>query len=191
MMLNLDKEALKELLGDLPLAAELYWLLRQSDEPPVGGYELDQLKTVLPDWIAQTNAASRLNHSGKKVFIFTMLKYWVEQTTMLALALSALGNEVTLAYLPYAKWQVPINRFDLRRQSLYMRDALEPVESLVKLINSLDLPKAGDIPEALAEQMDAAGASSVFTSRGNCMVAAGGFCRVAGADQFSGAFCPA
>ena len=156
MMLNLDKEALKELLGDLPLAAELYWLLRQSDEPPVGGYELDQLKTVLPDWIAQTNAASRLNHSGKKVFIFTMLKYWVEQTTMLALALSALGNEVTLAYLPYAKWQVPINRFDLRRQSLYMRDALEPVESLVKLINSLDLPKAGDIPEALAEQMDAA-----------------------------------
>jgi hypothetical protein len=155
-MLNLDIESLKNLLGDLPLSAELYWLLRQSDEPPVGGYELDQLKAVLPTWIAQANAASRKNQQNKKVFIFTMLKYWVEQTTMLAMALSALGNEVTLAYLPYTKWQVPFNRFDLRRQSLYIRDALKPVKSMIRLINVLDLPRDEDIPEALSEQMDAA-----------------------------------
>ena len=62
---------------------------------------------------------------GKKVLVFTMLRYWLEQTTILSLALSALGHDVTLAYLPYAHWKVPRNRFDLRRQALYLREVLK------------------------------------------------------------------
>ena len=33
----------------------------------------------------------------------------------------AWATQVTLAYLPYANWQKPINRFDLRRQNAYAR----------------------------------------------------------------------
>jgi hypothetical protein len=60
-----------------------------------------------------------------------MLTYWIEQTAILSLALARLGHTVTLAYLPYAHWTKPISRFDLRRQSLYMRMMLKPLEALL------------------------------------------------------------
>ncbi len=47
------------------------------------------------------------------------LHYWIEHAALLGLALAAQGHKVTLGYLPYADWQKPINRFDLRRQNVY------------------------------------------------------------------------
>ena len=37
------------------------------------------------------------------------------------MALAERAHEVTLAYLPYANWRKPLNRFDLRRQDAYAR----------------------------------------------------------------------
>ncbi len=151
----MNKASLKQLLGDLPLTAEMYWLIRQTGKPPVGGYSLKALQAALPEWAAQAQAAQQPS-TGKKVFIFAMLPYWIEQTSMVALALAALGHNVTLAYLPYAHWKKPVERFDSRRQNLYMREVLKPLEEQITLISLLDAPVAKALPDELASQMDAA-----------------------------------
>jgi len=156
MMLNLNKDSIKDILGELPLSAELFWLFRQADSPPAGGYELMKLKTAIPAWIEEAQSVYRENLHGKKILIFTMLKYWVEHSTILSLAMYAFGHDVTLSYLPYAKWQVPINRFDLRRQSLYLRDVLQQIEPFVKTTNFLESSKLKSLPDELKVQMDAA-----------------------------------
>jgi hypothetical protein len=48
------KEALKELLGEIPLTAELYWLVRQRNQP-VSRFSLKHLQENLPDAIVQAN----------------------------------------------------------------------------------------------------------------------------------------
>jgi hypothetical protein len=146
--------ALKKLLGDLPLTAELYWYLRQGGQPPVDGYALKNLKKALPAWIGQAQAHPKPDETGKKVVIFTMLRYWLEHNIMLSLALSALGHDVTLTYLPYAHWKKPVEKFDVRRQGLYVRDIIKIIEPLVKVVSILDLPKSPDLPEEIAAQMD-------------------------------------
>ncbi|MBT3321977.1 MAG: hypothetical protein HN392_06790 [Anaerolineae bacterium] len=150
----MNKSKIKDLLGDLPLTAELYWLLRQGGKPPVGGYSAKKLKASLPHWVEQAKAAQRPK-TGKKVLIFTMLRYWVEHSAMTALALSALGHEVTLAYLPHAHWKKVDNRFDLRRQDLYLKDALKPLNGMVRTISLLSAPQADSLPDALSTQLDA------------------------------------
>jgi len=147
----------KTILGEIPFTAELYWFLRQAGKPPVGGYSLDKLKKSIPLWVSQAKAARKRsrkhNLEGKKVLVFTMLRYWLEQTTMMSLALSALGHDVTLAYLPYAHWKKPVNRFDMRRQSIYIRQALKPAESLIDTLNLTELPIDKYLPRDLADQM--------------------------------------
>jgi hypothetical protein len=151
----MNKVKLKNLLGDLPYSAEIYRLLRQADKPPVGGYSAEKLRESLPRWIAETEATRRAP-TGKKVLIFTMLRYWVEQTALTALALTALGHEVTLAYLPYAHWKKNVSRFDLRRQDLYLRDVLKPLNKLVRTVSLLDAPAVDSLPPELFSQLDAA-----------------------------------
>lgn len=151
----MDKASIKNLLGDLPLTAEIYWLLRQTGKPPVGGYSLEKLQSTLPDWIEQIRAAQQPK-TGKKVLVFTMLSYWVEQTSALCLALTALGHDVTMAYLPYAHWKKPVNRFDARRQNAYMRASLKLLESLLTLYSVLEAPKVSALPPEITDQMEAA-----------------------------------
>jgi hypothetical protein len=57
----------------------------------------------------------------------------------MGLALAGLGHEVTLSYLPYGKWQKPINKFDLRRQNLYANKVLSSTAPLVTPISLLDV----------------------------------------------------
>ena len=103
----MKKPDIKTLLGSLPFTAELYWYLRQAGKPPVGGYSIERLNKSIPKWLDQAKEAQGTFRPSKKVLIFTMLRYWLEQTSMTSLALSALGHDVTLAYLPYAHWKNP------------------------------------------------------------------------------------
>lgn len=148
---------IKTILGEIPLTAELYWFLRQAGKPPVGGYSLGKLKKSLPLWVSQAKAARKRfqKHGleGKKVLVFTMLRYWLEQTTMMSLAMSAFGHDLTLAYLPYAHWKKPVNRFDIRRQILYIQQALKPAETLINTLTVTDLPIAEYIPGDLVDQL--------------------------------------
>jgi hypothetical protein len=146
---------LKQTLGKIPYTAELYWWLRKSDKPPVSGYSLKKLQAQLPAWVSQAQVLQQ-PANGKKVLIFSMLPYWIEQTSLVSLALAALGYAVSLAYLPYAHWKKPVERFDTRRQNAYMRDVLKPLSRLVRLYPLLDASRIDSLPAELVDQMDAA-----------------------------------
>ena len=100
----MKKSELKNILGNFPYLAELESRLRHGGKPPVGGYALNRLRQSIPTWISDVDSFGQINKDGKKILVFTMLRYWLEQTTIMSLALSALGHDVTLVYLPYAHW---------------------------------------------------------------------------------------
>ena len=146
---------IKRTLGSIPYSAEVFWWLRRSGKPPVSGYSLADLQTQLPVWVDQAGKLIQPSN-GKKVLIFSMLPYWIEQTSMLSLALAILGYDVSLAYLPYAHWKKEVERFDARRQNAYMREALKPLEKFVKLIPLLDSPGESILPVEIENQLPAA-----------------------------------
>jgi hypothetical protein len=53
------------------------------------------------------------------------------------IALAAQGHKVTLGYLPYAEWQSPINRFDLRRQNAYASESIRAGHPLLETVSFL------------------------------------------------------
>lgn len=133
-----SKEGIKNLLGQIPFTAELYWLVRQRGKPIQSRFSLRHLQNAMPDLVAQAAALRQNAPAGKNVFIFATLHYWIEHAALLGLALASQGHKVTLGFLPYAEWQSPINRFDLRRQNYYARKVLEaaaPVMESVSLLN--------------------------------------------------------
>ena len=131
------KEVVKQLLGEVPFTAELYWLLRQRGKPLQSHFSLRHLQTELPEMVRQAEGLRAGAPAGRNVFIFATLHYWIEHAALLATALAAQGHRVTLGYLPYAEWQSPINRFDLRRQNAYADKVLEPASPLIDTVSFL------------------------------------------------------
>lgn len=129
------KEAVKRLLGDIPLTAEIYWLVRRSENPANVRYSLKGLKGILPEAIDAVKVARKNAPPGKKIFLFASVHYWLENITMMALALSGQGHNVSLGYFPYAKWNINQTKFDIRRQAIYTRDALRPVGNLANFVD--------------------------------------------------------
>ena len=125
------KPAVKQLLGELPFAAEVYWQIRQSGKPLSESFSMRRTQKRLPDWIAAVETSrqgvsrAHRDDEGKQILLFTTLRYWIEHAALMGMALSGLGHKVTLAYLPYANWHKPLNRFDLRRHNAYARSVLE------------------------------------------------------------------
>ncbi len=134
------KQAIKEILGDLPLTAELYWHLRQQGKPLSKSASLRRTQKWLPTWRAQAEAAARqAEKPGQHVMLFSTLRYWLEYSTLLGFAFAGLGHQVAHTYLPYTNWRKPLNRFDQRRQSAYIRSVLVPGEPLLKPVDLLDI----------------------------------------------------
>lgn len=140
-----SKIMLKKVLGEIPLTAELYWQLRQQGKPLSKSFSLHKTQKYLPQWISQAEAArlSTKNVQGKNILMFTTLRYWIEHSTLLGLALSALGHEVNLAYLPVNNWRMRMNRFDLRRQDAYAASILQPAARLLHPFSILGKSGAG------------------------------------------------
>src|SRR4030042_1379135 len=95
-----SKQAIKNVLGQIPLTAEAYWYLR----------------------------------------------HWIEPPSLLGMALSGLGHSVTFAYLPFARWQEPIDPFNLRRQNLYAENILAKAHPLIKVVPLLNQGKSSQLP---------------------------------------------
>lgn len=134
---------LKALLGELPYTAELYWQIRPSGRPVSPRFDLHRLKQHLPEWRsivmqAQNSVSESVASQGRRVLLFATQRYWIEHVTLLGMALSGKGHQVALAYTPYAEWQKPLNRFDVRRQNLYARDVLRLAEPVLQIIPLLD-----------------------------------------------------
>lgn len=148
------KETLKNFLGEIPFTAELYYLLRQRNKPIQSHFSLRNLQAHLPELVEQATRLRAQAQPGKKVFLFGTLHYWIEHATLLGISLAAQGHNVTLAYLPFAEWQTPINRFDLRRQNVYARKVMEPAVALINPVSFLTLrapytPLPEDLMEAV------------------------------------------
>jgi len=157
----INKQDVKEILGQIPLTAEAYWYLRQPGKPVTPEFTLDQLERLLPEWRAQVLASSHYKSSkaakaspGKKVFIFGTLRYWIEHASLLGMALAGMGHSMTFAYMPYARWQEPINAFNLRRQNLYAESVLTKAAPLVKVLSLLSQGNTRRLPSPLMEAVE-------------------------------------
>lgn len=155
----INKRVVKQILGDLPLTAELYWLVFQRGMPVTRGFSLRKTERALPLWCKQAEAARKNRataNPGRRILMFCTLRYWIEHGTLLGAALSGLGHEVTLAYLPYASLNRQTTRFDVRRHNLYARSALKASAGLFQTVSLLDVhPAAEDsLPAGLVEAIE-------------------------------------
>ncbi|MCX7977029.1 MAG: hypothetical protein N2646_08135, partial [Bellilinea sp.] len=133
------KDTIKRILGNIPFTAELYYLVRQRGKPLRTRFSLRNLQAHLPEIAAQAAELRQNAPTGKKIFIFATLHYWIEHAALVGMALAAQGHKVTLGYLPYADWQNDINRFDLRRQNAYARKVLEEARPLMESVSFISV----------------------------------------------------
>jgi hypothetical protein len=161
-MRMVSKQDLKNILGQIPLTAEAYWYLRQPGKPVTPEFTLDHLEHAIPAWYSQVVNSAVFQSSShdtrlvenKRIFIFATLRYWLEHATLLAMSLAGLGHSVTLAYLPYARWQQPIGAFNLRRQNIYAEGVLAKASPLLKVVPLLSQSKATRLPAELRKSVE-------------------------------------
>lgn len=148
----MKRSTIKKLLGELPLTAELYWNLIQRHKNWQAHFNLDLLSSILPQTVRDAERFHKSKRTGKKVFLFATLHYWIEYTALLSLALAGKGHQVTFAFTPYANWEKPIGKFDLRRQNLYARQILSPAAGIIQIQSLLDVrPISKTLPEELKQ----------------------------------------
>jgi len=143
------KDFAKKLVDSIPGLPGLLWRLRHPDLAYPGSYRLTHLRRVLPEACRQVRPFMRRAAPGKQVFIFGTLHYWIEEGMLISLALAGLGHKVTFAYLPYAKYHLPLSPADLRRQDRYTRSVLKPARKLVKTISLLQVRPERELPSEL------------------------------------------
>jgi len=148
------KALAKNLLGELPLTAEIDWLLRYRSKRIHSRFKLSVLETHLSKVMAQVLPHAPTMPTGKKIFFFASWHYWIVHTALCGLTLRGLGHDVTLGYFPYSDYDKPIGRFDLRRQDLYARHILRGAQPLLKAVSFLDLESAHEIPAALTRAVE-------------------------------------
>ncbi len=148
------KTLVKELLGELPLTAEIDWLLRYRGKKIKSRFNLDALAEHLPEIMAQVTPHAESAPSGRNIFFFASWHYWIIHTVLSGLTLRGLGHDVTLGYLPYSDYDRPISRFNLRRQDLYARHVLKGAHPLLKTVSFLDLKAERAIPAALSQAVE-------------------------------------
>ncbi|MHB8089044.1 MAG: capsular polysaccharide export protein, LipB/KpsS family [Anaerolineaceae bacterium] len=149
-MINNNKETLKRFLGGIPLTAELYWLVRQRDNPTHSRFSLKALHEALPSMVEEVKKIRPHSQvQKKKVFIFAALHYWIEQAAITGLGLAADNHDVTLGFYPYFDWFTDSTKFDIRRQNIYAQKVLEQASSVMDVVSFITyrapytpLPKA-------------------------------------------------
>jgi hypothetical protein len=133
------KEFIKNVLGEVPLTAELYWLIRNRSKGIQSRFSLADLDKHIPEMVQYLNENPVAEKPNKKVFVFATLHYWISHAALISSTLAGMGYDVSLGYLPYHDWQNPINRFDLRRQNLYAQSILKKLNPYVKTFSFLNV----------------------------------------------------
>ncbi len=143
------KETLSKILGEIPLTAEFYFQLKNKGEPGTR-FSLKNIQSRMPQILRDIELYKIPQENPKKIFVFTSLHYWIEQAATVSLYFAAKGHNVTFGYLPYADWQKPINKFDLRRQDLYTKKVFEDAANYMDIVSFLPIhPSYKSIPEEL------------------------------------------
>ena len=156
MTTNLFRRSLKSSIGSFPRLAGLYQRTLARGHTPQGGYSVERLRSAVPGWAA---AADSLKDQAtllesKRVFLVGYLRWWLDHVSALGLLLAGAGHSVHMGYLPYGRWSEPIHPFDAYRQSALIKDALQPAEGLIHLV---DLTRDGshDLDPELMDQVHA------------------------------------
>ncbi len=150
----MNKTTLRNFLGELPLAAELDWSLRQRNRTRKDHYNLDRLRKSLPVAVAKTFPFAANAQPGKNILLFATLHYWIEQSAYISLALAGLGHKVTLMTLPYSEWHKQMDKLTQRQRILQTRDALNALNPLVTHASMLDLKLASVLPAQLQADVE-------------------------------------
>ena len=150
----LSKTSLRNFIGELPLAAELDYALRQKNRARKDHYNLSRLAKSLPQAVKQVEPFIQNAKPGKKVLFFATLHYWIEQAAFFSLTLAGLGHKVTLMTLPYSEWNKEMDKLTQKQRGLHTRDALSALSALVKHISFLDLQPASALPAALKADVE-------------------------------------
>lgn len=146
----LNKNSLRNFLGELPLAAELDYTLRQKNRARKDHYNLSKLQKMLPQGVAQAKPFIENAKPGKNILFFATLHYWIEQAAYISLTLAGLGHKVTLLTLPYSEWHKEKDKLTQKQRGLHTRDALSPLSTFIHHASLLDLrPSTFDLPPAL------------------------------------------
>lgn len=155
-MVNNNKETLKRFLGGIPLTAELYWLVRQRDNPTHSRFSLKSLHEALPSMVEEVKKIRPQSQvQKKKVFIFAALHYWIEQAAITALGLAADNHDVTLGFYPYFDWFTDSTKFDIRRQNIYAQKVLEKTSSVMDVVSFITYRAPyTPLPKALQEAVN-------------------------------------
>jgi len=135
----INRRSVKEILAQIPHSVELYWYLIQRHKPWRSHFSLDLLEQILPDAAAQAEIYAHNSRTGKQIFVFASLHYWIEYSALLSVALAGEGHQVTFSFLPYSNWTQAINKFDLQAQNLYACQVLEAARPLVNIQSLLDV----------------------------------------------------
>ena len=150
----LNKISLRNFLGELPLAAELDYLLRQKNRARKDHFNLSKLQNSLPQTVAQVQPFIENVVPGKNILFFATLHYWIEQAAYISLTLAGLGHQVTLLTLPYSEWHKEMDKLTQRQRTLHTRDALSPLSSFVQHLSFLDLKPTSVLPAAVQADVE-------------------------------------
>jgi hypothetical protein len=134
----LNKTSLRNFIGELPLAAELDYALRQKNRARKDHYNLSRLQKSLPSAVEQVKPFIQHAKPGKNVLFFATLHYWIEQAAYFSLALAGLAHKVTLMTLPYAEWHREMDKLTQKQRGLHTRDALSALSPFVQHVSFLD-----------------------------------------------------
>mgnify|MGYP000220995861 CR=1 FL=1 len=139
----LTKNSLRNFLGELPLAAELDYSLRQKGRARKDHYNLARLHKSLPRDIERIKPILQhpirsTQYATKNILFFATLHYWIEQAAYISLALAGLGHKVTLLTLPYSEWHKEMDKLTQRQRGLHTRDALSSLAPYVTHASFLD-----------------------------------------------------
>jgi hypothetical protein len=150
----LNKTSLRNFIGELPLAAELDYALRQKNRARKDHYNLGRLAKSLPQAVAQAKPFIETAQPGKNILFFATLHYWIEQAAHISVVLAGLGHKVTLMTLPYSEWHKEMDVLTQKQRKLHTRDALAPLSSFVQHVSFLDLKPASVLPAALQADVE-------------------------------------
>jgi hypothetical protein len=143
----------KEVLGRVPLAADLDWVLRHRDGRINSRFRLQALDEATPRLLDDLSHLPT-PRDGRKVFFFASSHYWISHTALCGLALRGLGYDVSLGYLPFGYYNAPVNRYDLRLQDLHARSVLERFKAHLTPVPFLGVKPAASLPRALAQAVE-------------------------------------
>jgi len=150
----MNKTSLRNFIGELPLAAELDYALRQRNRLRKDHYNLFRVAKSLPSTAERVKPLIEKATPGKNILFFATLHYWIEQAAFFSLTLAGLGHRVTLLTLPYSEWHKEMDKLTQKQRILHTRDALAALRPFVKHTSFLDLKPALTLPAALKADVE-------------------------------------